>query len=96
MNTQDRADLREKINECAGIAWDTCHKIYILMDEEQVTKTEELGYKALVRVQHSTRNLMYSTVLAWYRNSCPLRFIDAVTTVDGNPNDGFETIVAQR
>ena len=26
----------ERINDCKGIAWDNCHKIYILMDCEQV------------------------------------------------------------
>ena len=28
--------VKERVSEAKAIAWDTCHKIYILMDSEQV------------------------------------------------------------
>ena len=29
------------VQEAKAIAWDTCHKIYVLMDDEQVQKMRE-------------------------------------------------------
>lgn len=90
----DRALLKERVSQSKAIAWDTCHKIYILMDEQEVAKMKEYGYEALIQAEHSNPRLMYSTILEWYRKSCSLRFIEAVSTTE-NPNDGFETIVGQ-
>ena len=39
--------------------------------------------------------MLLNTIEDWYANSCGLRFIQAVTTVENNPNEGFEDIIAQ-
>jgi hypothetical protein len=31
----------------------------------------------------------------WWEDSCGLRFINTVTTVDGDANEGFANIIAQ-
>jgi hypothetical protein len=38
---------------------------------------------------------MFDTIKQWYEDSCYLRFVDAVSTVEGNPNEGFETLIGQ-
>jgi hypothetical protein len=40
---------------------------------------------------------MYETVKTWYAESCPLKFVEAVTTTaEGiDPNEGFETLIGQ-
>ncbi len=89
MKTTQRKDLRQKIENCHSIAWDTCHKIYILMDEEQTEKMKGYGYETLIEANYSTNNhLLYSTVLHWYRESCGLRFIEAVETALGAKGTG--------
>jgi len=89
----NRALLRETVNNSKAIAWDTCHKIYILMDDNQVQKMKNLGYDAMIQAEHSTPNLMYGTLLNWYKQSCPLKFVYAVST--GSEGDEFDTIVPQ-
>jgi hypothetical protein len=95
LTTEERKELHEKIDNCKGIAFDTCHKIYILMDEEELNKMKGYGYEAIIQAKHSTPSLMYSTVLNWYKNSCGLEFIDATYTLDSGETD-FSTIAGQR
>lgn len=47
-------------------AYDTCHKIYIIEDEEDLKNAKEIGYKI-----YDIKDLKEA-----YENSCPLRFID--------------------
>ena len=90
------ADLiYDRINDCKGIAWDTCHKIYILMDSEQVELMREYGYDPLITTDQMSTDEMFGLVQEWYEDSCSLRFIDAVSTNHINPNAGFETLVSQ-
>jgi hypothetical protein len=96
LTTEERKELHAKIDTCKGIAFDTCHKIYILMDEEEVNKMKGYGYEALIKAEHSTPSIMYSTVLNWYKNSCGFEFINATSTsLDGAGTD-FYTIAGQR
>lgn len=94
METQDRADLHNKIDNCHAIAWDTCHKIYISMDQKQTDKLREYGYDAIIKAEYTTPRIMYSTVLKWYKDSCCLKFINAVST-DKHGDPDFFTIVPQ-
>ena len=95
LTTEERKELHEKIDQCKGIAFDTCHKIYILMDDEEVKKMKGYGYDAVILAEYSTPSIMYSTVLNWYKNSCGLEFIDATYTLEGGQTD-FSTIAGQR
>jgi hypothetical protein len=87
----------ENIGDAKGIAWDTCHKIYLLMDNEQVAEMRELEYDPLITSDQMTPDQMLDTVKKWFEESCPLRFVSAVSTVpDGeDPNLGFETLIGQ-
>jgi hypothetical protein len=85
----------QRISEAEGIAWDTCHKIYILMDSEQVELMRGYGYDPLITADQMSSDEMFEVVEDWYGSSCSLRFIDAVSTNHINPNAGFETLVSQ-
>jgi hypothetical protein len=90
------ADLiRNRISEAEAIAWDNCHKIYILMDSEQVDLMRGYGYDPLITTDQMSTDEMFGLVQEWYEDSCDLRFIEAVSTNHINPNAGFETLISQ-
>lgn len=75
-----------------GIAWDNCHKIYVLMDDEQMALMRDYEYNPLISSDEMTPSEMSAQVREWYEDSCGLRFIQAVDSNDGGT---FHTIVAQ-
>lgn len=85
----------DRIGSAEGIAWDTCHKIYLLMDREQVELMRGYGYDPLITADQMSADEMFEVVEDWYESSCSLRFIDAVSTNHINPNAGFETLSPQ-
>ena len=87
--------VKERVNEAKAIAFDTCHKIYLLMDNEQVELMRGYGYDLLVVTEEATPEEMLVTLQEWYEDSCGLRFIEAVSTNHENPNAGFETLIGQ-
>jgi hypothetical protein len=93
--------LDEYTNEAKGIAFDTCHKIYVLMDDEQVALQKSYGYgdendpDSLVTSEQMTGDEMKKQVMDWYENSCGLRFISAVSTNPKFGDDGWVQIVSQ-
>jgi hypothetical protein len=87
--------VRNRISEAEAIAWDNCHKIYILMDTEQVELMRGYGYDPLITADQMSADEMFEVVEDWYENSCSLRFIEAVSTNDIDPNAGFETLSPQ-
>jgi hypothetical protein len=58
-----------------GIAFDTCHKIYVLMDDEQMAQMKEYEYDPLISAEGHTTDELLSTLMEWYDDSCMLRFI---------------------
>jgi hypothetical protein len=87
--------IKERVSEAKAIAWDTCHKIYVLMDDEQVELMREYKYDPLITNVEATPEEMLATLEEWFEDSCGLRFIQAVTTNHENPNDGFEQLIEQ-
>jgi len=85
----------DKMEDAKGIAFDTCHKIYVLMDDAQVAKMREYEYDPLYTSDEMSAGEMYETIKHWYAESCMLRFVEAVSTVEGDPNEGFETLIGQ-
>lgn len=83
------------LNEAVAITWDTCHKIYILMDEEQVGYMIGYGYDPIIRKETATPKEMLATLQDWFEKSCALKFIQAVSTVEGDPNNGFDSLIPQ-
>jgi len=87
--------VKERVGDAKAIAWDTCHKIYLLMDDEQVDVMRGYEYDPLITNKEQTPEEMLITLKDWYASSCGLRFIDAVSTNHENPNAGFETLIGQ-
>jgi hypothetical protein len=74
--------IHKFLSDAKGIAWDTCHKVYILMDDQEVEQSRKYGYDPLITSDEQTPEEMLATVLGWYRDSCGLRFIQATRTTD--------------
>lgn len=94
MNTEDLKDIKESLATAKGIAWDTCHKIYVLMDDNQVNIVKDYGYKAVIESRYASPELMLKAIREWYKGSCPLKYIHRVTTNSNNDTD-FYCLVAQ-
>lgn len=94
-------DLREYTDEAKGIAYDGCHKIYVLMDDEQMALMKEYGYgednpEYLISSSQLNPVEMATVAMTWFKNSCGLRFIQGVRTTDEtNSHEGFFDILAQ-
>lgn len=100
-------DLSEKWNDVEralmtadSIAFDGCHKIYVLMDKDQTQQMIDCGYREdgsqmVLRSEGAINEQMLERLHEWWDESCGLRFINAVRTVKGDPNEGFETLIGQ-
>ena len=91
----DYSLVEERVQDAKAIAFDTCHKIYLLMDDEQVEKMREYGYDPLITSEEADPYTMFEILKNWYYDSCGLRFIQAVATHPKDPNLGFENLIAQ-
>ena len=78
-----------------GIEFDTCHKIYVLMDDEQMAQMKEYEYDPLISAEGHTTDELLGTLMEWYENSCMLRFIQSVHTNHADPNAGFRDLIPQ-
>ena len=84
-----------------AIAWDGCHKVYLLMDAGQVQKMHDNGYgkeggdSALVTNAEASPGEMQVLAHEWFEASCGLRFISAATTTPEDPNAGFKSLISQ-
>lgn len=78
-----------------GIAFDTCHKIYVLLDDEQVAQMREYEYDLIHTSEEMTPSQMLETLKEWYEKSCALKFIQSVETNHDNPNAGFDDLIPQ-
>jgi hypothetical protein len=86
--------IKEYVENCKGIAWDNCHKIYVLMDDEQMSLMEGYKYDPLISSDELSTAQLMGKLLEWYMESCSLRFIQAVRT-DKELNNGFTDLVSQ-
>lgn len=91
--------VEEATKTAKGIAWDGCHKIYVLMDDEQVALMDDYGYgddeSNLIPAASATPEQMLYHLKRWYEVSCGLKFISAVVTNEENPNKGFTDLIPQ-
>lgn len=89
--------------EAKAIAWDTCHKIYLLMDDQQVEAMRGYGYgdeqdpDSLITKDQMNAGEMLTTLKKWFDESCALRFVSAVETMPAgvDANEGFTTLIEQ-
>ena len=87
--------IKDRLESAKGIGWDGCHKIYILMDDDQMIKMQDYGYDPLFSSDQITTNKMFEIIERWWDQSCGLRFVSAVSTNEVNPNLGFEDLISQ-
>ena len=87
----------EKMEDAKAIAFDGCHKIYVLMDDAQVALMREYEYDPLYTKDEMSAGEMYETIQHWYAEACPLKFVEAVSTMpEGeDANLGFDTLIGQ-
>lgn len=92
----DFTKVYEAIPNAKAIAWDECHKIYLLMDDEQVVLMRQYGYEPyLITKDQMDDGDMFDLVKEWYDQSCSLRFVQAVETIYPDANDGFTDLIPQ-
>jgi hypothetical protein len=91
----DWFDTELAVDNAKGIAFDTCHKIYVLMDTEQVEQMREYEYDLIITSEEQTPSQMLETLKEWFEQACSLRFIEAVETNHEDPNAGFTTLIEQ-
>jgi hypothetical protein len=89
-------DVKDYTRDAKGITWDTCHKIYIMMDDEQVALMRSYGYgeddpNAFATSDQLDPAEMATVLMAWYKQSCGLKFINAVYSDER----GFVDVIAQ-
>ena len=88
---QGFAEIEALLPGVDSIAWDECHKIYLLMNGEQTEFMQE--YPMQVRASDASAEELLDTLRFWYDNSCPLRFIQSC---DGSVEDTkFESHIPQ-
>jgi hypothetical protein len=79
-----------------GIAFDTCHKIYVLMDEDQVELMRKYEYDEIRSIVDISKESMLELLKDWYASSCSLRFIQAVRTTSPDDEDsGYDDLIGQ-
>lgn len=91
-------DVEASLDEAKGISFDGCHKIYILLDDQQVKQSVEWGYgeDGSFLITDQSVSEMLATVKKWYADSCGLKFVQSVETVDGlTPDSMFDSIIPQ-
>lgn len=85
-------DVEDALGETHLIAWDTCHKIYLALDEHEADWFRKHGGYELVT---GTPDELLATLHRWYDASCPLRFINSVVHVESDPNSGYTALIPQ-
>lgn len=93
------AKALEAAYKAEAVAFDGCHKIYFLMDQNQVTLSRSYGYGSdagtllVTRYDLDARSL-YHLAKGWYKDSCGLRFIQSVATNDDG-SDEYTALIEQ-
>lgn len=85
-------DVEDAVQDAHLIAWDTCHKIYVALDEYEANWFRERDDYAKAE---GTPDELLATLRRWYDQSCPLRFINSVVRVESDPNEGFTALIPQ-
>lgn len=91
----------EAVTDAKAIAYDGCHKIYVLLDDAEVKAQRNLGYgdgsddSRLLMIRDIGVNVARKKLRDWFDSSCSLRFISSVRHVPDDPNAGFTRLIAQ-
>lgn len=85
------SDVGRAVTNAFSLAFDGCHKIYIVRDEITHQTMIDLDY-APVRV--TCRSDAVDQLFEWWEISCPLRFIQAVEHGAGD-DEHFTCVIPQ-
>jgi hypothetical protein len=71
-----RSIVAEATDHAKLVAWDTCHKIYIAMDDAEARWYIDNEWQCFI----GSPEAMLDQVCEWYESSCGLQFVDATST----------------
>lgn len=91
----DWDSVEDALENAKGIAFDGCHKIYVLLDDKQVGLMREYEYDHIVTRDEQDEEVMLTTLKDWFEKSCGLRFVESVESGHADANDGFTTLIEQ-
>jgi hypothetical protein len=83
--------VEDALPDARLIAWDTCHKIYVALDDTEADWFRD-NYDTIVE---GPDDVLLATLRKWYDESCGLRFINGVRHDAVNPNAGFVDLIPQ-
>ena len=89
--------VEEAAQTAKAISFDGCHKIYMLMDNEQVDESRGYGYgeDGSFLLIGLGPDQMVAQIKEWYADSCGLRFVNTVHTNHADPNAGYASPIPQ-
>jgi hypothetical protein len=85
-------DVETALETADSIAFDGCHKIYVLMDLEQTEKVIGYEYEFVEPVTEPDRAL--GLLKKWFEDSCGLKFIEQVSSL-ANGNESWVSLIPQ-
>ena len=90
----NHTEVATAIKFAKGIAFDGCHKIYICMDDEQVSQMRgyEYGKDGSYLITDQAESWL-TVIQGWWEESCGLKFIEAVST--RGTDTKFDTLIGQ-
>lgn len=83
-------DVETALETADSIAFDSCHKIYVLMDLKQTEQMIGYDYAFVEPVTDADRALRL--LKEWFDKSCPLKFIEQVSSKDDGTEDWLTLI----
>jgi hypothetical protein len=87
------AKVEEAVGTAVSIAWEGCHKIYIMSDEAADEDMIDIGYDT-IKVDDKSKAL--AQLFEWWEDSCSLRFINRIETTGGKTgNEQFFSVIPQ-
>lgn len=91
----DWDSVESALENAEGIAFDGCHKIYVLLDYRQVRLMREYEYAHIETSDMRTEEEMLATLKEWFEKSCALRFVQSVESGYENADDMYDTLIEQ-
>ena len=88
-------NVRDALSSADSIAWDGCHKIYILMDITQTEKMREYKYEYVFNANEYSQFDLFIILESWFKQSCGLRLISACSTAEDGDTADFTQLVRQ-
>lgn len=90
--TQRWADVRRALDDTLAVTWDGCHKIYLILDRQQIREFDSYGYEM---THNDNPDDTLALLKEWYDASCFLRFVESVYTHPTDPNLGYTHLIPQ-